>query len=134
MQQLNIFALIDVAKSMEQRMSVALFYSGLRIPQFRALDFIDKQETATVTDLSRRFGTTRATASTLANDLIRSDALIAVENVDDRRSFFLKLTQSGKNRLSVGRKDLQLVLDSISETYPEDVVQQLNQFFRAPGD
>ena len=133
MQELNIFALVDLAKAMEQRMAVALFYSGLRIPQYRALEYIEQQGMVTVTDLSRQFGTTRATASALANELIRSGALIAVENAEDRRSFFLKLTQSGKNRLSVGRRDLQFVLDNISQRYPEEVVQQINQFLLGTG-
>jgi len=132
MQELNVFALIDIAKSMEQRLSVALFYSGLRIPQYRALGYIERQETVTVTDLSRQFGTTRATASALANELIRIGALVAVENAEDRRSFFLRLTQSGKNKLSVGRRDLQFVLDNISQRYPDEVVEQINHFLVGP--
>ena len=128
MSELNIFGLIDAVKAMEQRVSVALFYSGLRLTQYRALLFIDREQNVTVTDLSRHFGITRATASALANELIKMDALVAIENPEDRRSFFLKLTRSGGNKLSVGRRDVELVMSSIASDYSKETVEQLNRF------
>ena len=128
MTDLNIFGLIDAVKSMEQRIAVALFYSGLRLTQYRALLFVDQEKSATVSDLSRHFGITRATASALASELIKMDALVAVENPEDRRSFFLKLTQSGSNKLSVGRRDVELVMQSIASEYDPETVEQLNRF------
>jgi len=128
MSELNIFGLIDAVKAMEQRVSVALFYSGLRLTQYRALLFIDREQNVTVTDLSRHFGITRATASALANELIKMDALVAIENPEDRRSFFLKLTRSGGNKLSVGRRDVELVMSSIASDYSKETIEQLNRF------
>jgi len=133
MADLDFFGLIDAIKSMEQRISVALFYSGLRLTQYRALLFIELEKNVTVSDLSRHFGTTRATASTLANDLIRMDALVAIENPEDRRSFYLKLTRSGQNKLDVGRRDVALVMDSISRDYDDETIEQLNRFISASG-
>jgi DNA-binding MarR family transcriptional regulator len=133
MADLNIFGLIDAVKAMEQRIGVALFYSGLRLTQYRALSFIDREKNVTVTDLSRHFGITRATASALANELIKMDALVAIENPEDRRSFFLKLTGSGSNKLSVGRRDVELVMDSIASEYDPETVEQLNRFVEGLG-
>ncbi|MDX5151405.1 MAG: helix-turn-helix domain-containing protein [Acidiferrobacterales bacterium] len=133
MSDLNIFGLIDAVKEMEQRIAVALFYSGLRLTQYRALTFIDREENVTVTDLSRHFGITRASASALANELIKKDALVAIENPEDRRSFFLKLTHSGSGKLAVGRRDVELVMDSIASEYDAETVQQLNRFVEGLG-
>jgi len=133
MTDLNIFGLIDAVKSMEQRIAVALFYSGLRLTQYRALLFVDREKSVTVSDLSRHFGITRATASALASELIKMDALVAVENPEDRRSFFLKLTQSGSNKLSVGRRDVELVMQSIASEYDPEIVDQLNRFVAGLG-
>lgn len=133
MPDLNIFGLIDAVKAMEQRIAVALFYSGLRLTQYRALLFIDRERNVTVTDLSRHFGITRATASALANELIKMDALVAIENPEDRRSFFLKLTRSGSNKLAVGRRDVELVMDSIASEYDPEIVEQLNRFVEGLG-
>jgi len=128
MQELNVFGLIDAVRSVEQRISVALFYSGLRIPQYRALKYIEQQQDTTVSDLSRNFGTTRATASLLASELIRLDAVVAVENPADRRSYFLKLTRSGKSKLSVGQRDVELVVKSIAEDYEPEMIDHINRF------
>lgn len=133
MSDLKIFGLIDAVKAMEQRIAVALFYSGLRLTQYRALVLIEREENVTVTDLSRHFHITRATASALANELINMDALVAIENPEDRRSYFLKLTRSGSNKLSVGRRDVELVLDSIASDYSDETIEQLNRFVEGLG-
>ncbi|MGW8247470.1 MAG: MarR family winged helix-turn-helix transcriptional regulator [Acidiferrobacterales bacterium] len=133
MSDLNIFGLIDAVKEMEQRIAVALFYSGLRLTQYRALMFIDREQNVTVTDLSRHFHITRASASALANELIKMDALVAIENPEDRRSFFLKLTRSGGGKLAVGRRDVELVMDSIASEYDAETVEQLNRFVEGTG-
>jgi len=133
MSDLNIFGLIDAIKAMERRIAVALFYSGLRLTQYRALLLIDREKNVTVTDLSRHFGITRATASALANELIKMDALVAIENPEDRRSFFLKLTRSGGNKLAVGQRDVELVMDSIASDYDPETVAQLNKFVEGLG-
>jgi len=128
MQKLDVFGLIDRARALEQRVSVALLYSGLRMNQYRALECIQREGKVTVTDLGREFGITRASASLMVNDLIGQGVLVAVENPDDRRSFFLKLTQAGRNKFEVGRRDLALVLESISGDWDEETIQLLNRF------
>jgi len=128
MQKLDVFGLIDRARALEQRVSVALLYSGLRMNQYRALECIERETSVTVTDLSREFGITRASASLMVNDLIEQGVLVAVENPDDRRSFFLKLTQAGRNKFEVGRRDLALVLESISSDCDEETIRLLNRF------
>lgn len=128
MKKLDVFGLIDRARALEQRVSVALLYSGLRMNQYRALECIQRESNVTVTDLSREFGITRASASLMVNDLIEQGVLVAVENPDDRRSFFLKLTQAGRNKFEVGRRDLELVLESISSDCDEETIQLLNRF------
>jgi DNA-binding MarR family transcriptional regulator len=130
MMHLDVFGLIKAAQMIEQKLSVALFYSGLRIPQYRLLEYIEEEGSVTVSDISRRFDTTRATASQLVNELIGKDIVSAIENPEDRRSFFIKLTSIGRNKLAVGHRDLELVLTNISSKYSEDTIKILNDFAR----
>lgn len=130
MVNLDVFGLIKTVKTLEQKVSVGLLYSGLRVPQFLALDYIDSATDVTVTDISQRFGTTRATASQLVNELIAMDAIATAENPADRRSFFLRLTLAGSNKLAVGRRDVGLVLENISSKYADETIEVLNEFSR----
>jgi DNA-binding MarR family transcriptional regulator len=55
--------------------------------------------------------------------------IIAVdENFSDRRSFHLKLTELGRNKLSVARSDMAVMQDKIARMYPPETLQGLNEF------
>lgn len=127
---LNVLDLIKGAQVLEQKVSLVLGYSGLRLPQFRALDYIEQSRQVTVSDVSRQLDVTRATASTLVTELVNHGLLRATDNPGDRRSFHLTLTDAGHHKLSVGRRDLYGVLKNISERYSDDTIAALNEFSR----
>ncbi len=127
-QDLNIVGLLKAFQKLERNVSVSLMYSGLRIPQFRLLDTLSEMGQATVTEMSERLHITRATASVLVNELIRSGVVAVMENPSDRRSFHIRLTELGTNKLHVARRDVAVLRAKISSKFPPDVILALNEF------
>ena len=128
MEHLDVIGLLKAVQVLERNMSVALMYSGLRIPQFRLLDVLAQAGQATVTEMSAKLHVTRATASVTINELIKSGAIEAVENFSDRRSFHIRLTDSGQQRLSVARSDLSVYCAKVSQRYSPEIIRVLNAF------
>src|SRR4030065_2706661 len=87
MEQLDVVGLLRAIQVLERNMSVALMYSGLRIPQFRLLNVLSQAGQATVTEMSEKLHVTRATASVMGNRVTASGAPAVGENPADRRSF-----------------------------------------------
>lgn len=133
MEHLDVIGLLKRVQVMERNMNVALMYSGLRIPQFRLLDALAQVGLATVTEMSAKLNITRATASVTINELIKSGAVETVENLSDRRSFHIRLTDSGQQRLNVARSDLGVYCAKVSQRYPREIIQILNAFSNGEG-
>lgn len=131
MPTLDVFGVLQALQQLERDVSVSLMYAGLRIPQFRLLDRLDGMGSATVTALSRELSITRATASTLVNEMIRSGILVVEEHPGDRRSFHIHISDMGRNKLNVARSDLAVLSNKLSIRYPEELVDRLNQFAAA---
>ena len=127
-EHLDVVGLLRAVQALERNMSVALMYSGLRIPQFRLLNVLSQTGQATVTELSEKLHVTRATASVMVNELIRSGALAVVENPADRRSFHIRITDAGMHRLNVARSDVGVFIDKVSSRYTPAVIKILNEF------
>jgi DNA-binding MarR family transcriptional regulator len=130
MEQLDIVALIKVAQRLERNVTVALMYSGLRIPQFRLLDELDAMGVATVTALSEQLHITRATASVMIAELVSADIVVMIENPEDRRSFHIRLTRHGMGKLEVARKDLGVLQGELSGSFSGEMVLAVNEFAR----
>ncbi len=128
MEYLDVVGLLRATQVLERNMTVALMYSGLRIPQFRMLDVLDEAGQATVTEMSEKLGITRATASVAINELIRSGVVAVVENPSDRRSFYIRLTEAGTHKLGVARSDVAVFCDKLSNRYSQETIRLLNDF------
>ena len=127
METLQIIQLLEATQIFEKKLNMALMYSGLRIPQFRAMMFLEKSGKITVSDLSRYLNITRATMSVLANELLKADIIENIKNPKDKRSFYMKLTESGQRRLSLARREVELVQEKISEDLPPEMITTLNK-------
>jgi DNA-binding MarR family transcriptional regulator len=114
---LNVVDLLKAVQVFEKKIAVALMYSGLRMPQFRLLDLLDNCEEATVTEMSKRMGVSRATTSVMINELVRAAVVSVGENPSDRRSFHIRLTEIGRNKLNVARSDMAVMQDKIASKY-----------------
>ncbi|MFV1983868.1 MAG: MarR family winged helix-turn-helix transcriptional regulator [Thiohalomonadales bacterium] len=128
MKRLNVLDLLDATQTFEQKFNLALIYSGLRLPQYRVMDFLEKSGKITVSDLSRQYNVSRATISVLVNELIRVGIVTRIKNRTDKRSFYIKLSDSGLQRLETARQEINIVEDKISQTLPDELVNLLNNF------
>ena len=125
---LDVIELLKALQVLEKKITVALMYAGLRVPQFRLLDLIEQCEEATVTTMSKRMGVTRASTSVMINELIRAGIVAVDENPTDRRSFHLRLTDLGRNKLTVARSDMAVMQNKISGRYSEEMLRVLMEF------
>ena len=128
MENLDVMKLLRAAQVLERSMSISLMYSGLRVPQFRLLDFLEGMGQATVTEMSEKLQVRRATASILINELIKSGIVEVTENASDRRSFHVHLSQMGANKLEAARKDISVLREKMSKNYSPETIRMLNEF------
>jgi len=131
MDGLDVMAMLRATQQFERNLSVALMYSGLRIPQFRLLDILDNAGQATVTELSSALNIARATASVMVNELIKSGIVAVIEHPGDRRSFHVRLTEHGRHKLSVARSDVGVFRDRLSRRFSSETINILNEFSRS---
>ncbi len=130
MDKLQVLELLEATQQFEKKLNLALMYSGLRIPQFRVMLFLEKSGNITVSDLSRYMNVTRATMSVLVNQLLTAGVVKSRSNIKDKRSFYIVLTESGLRRLELARREVQLVEDRISTAFDSATIEALNHFSR----
>lgn len=128
MEYLDVVGLLKAAQILERNMTVALMYSGLRIPQFRLLEVLNATGQATVTEMSEKLHVTRATASVMINDLIKLGLVAMAENPADRRSFHIHLTEAGVHKLGVARNDVAVFCHRLSASHTPEAIRVLNEF------
>lgn len=128
MTDLKVIELLDAASLFERKIGVALMYSALRMPQFKAMLCLEKLGKITVSDLSRHMNVTRATMSVLINELVRSGIVECLENTSDKRSFYVHLTADGSRRLALAKSEVAMVIENLSQHFSEETRQALNEF------
>jgi DNA-binding MarR family transcriptional regulator len=128
MEQLKVLDLLEAVRVYERKIILSLTYSGLRLPQYKVIDFLEKSGKITVSDLSRHTNVTRATTSVLINELTKAGIVECIENSTDKRSFYIKLTERGKNKLKVARAEFSLVEEKISNELTQETIHCLNSF------
>jgi len=128
MNEFDLLRLMDAVQLFERKINLALMYYGLRLPQYRVLETLDKSGKITITDLSRHFDVTRATTSVLVAKMHKAGLVDYLENRVDKRSTYVRLTEAGQNRLLAARKAFELMQKNLRETLPEEVMDALMQF------
>lgn len=126
MESLRVIELLEATQTFERKLNLALMYSGLRLPQFRTMLFLECSGKITVSDLSRHLNVTRATMSVLVNNLLKARIVESINNPNDKRSFYIKLTESGLNRLTLAKSEVALVEDKISQDFSAETITALN--------
>lgn len=127
MERFKVIELLETIQVFEQKLNLALMYSGLRLPQYRAMMFLEKAGRITVSDLGRQQGISRATASVLVASLTKAGIVESVANRADKRSFYIKLTESGLNRLQLAKNEVALVEERLARQIPQETLQALNK-------
>lgn len=128
MTQLKVMELLDASQLFERKLGLALMYSCLRLPQFKAMLYLEQLGKITVSDLSRHLNVTRATVSVLISELLRAGLVENLSNKSDKRSFYIRLTDTGIKRLTLAKSEVAMVTESLSRHFCEETVQALNSF------
>jgi len=128
MSDIDVLRLLEAIQVFERKINLALMYYGLRLPQYRVMDVLDKAGKMTVSDLSRKLDVTRATMSVLVSKLQKAGLVEYQDNKVDRRSFYIKLTESGRTRLNSAAQAFQLMQKTICQSLPVETVDALNSF------
>lgn len=127
-EELDVVGLLKAAQILERNMTVALMYSGLRVPQYRLLDLLVAAGQATVTEVSEKLRVTRATASVMVNELLKAGLVAMMDNPSDRRSFHIYITEAGLHKLSVARNDVAVFRRRLSTSLSPEAIRLLNAF------
>ncbi len=103
--------------------------SVLTVPQFRALNFLDRYPGSSLSDLADHLGVTRATASSLIERLVQRGFVTRTEHPKERRHVVLKLTQAGIDHLQESRSrtrtEIAEVLGNLSDKQILDLAEGL---------
>jgi len=129
--KLDVLELLETVQVFENKISLALVYSRLRLPQFRAMVFMEKAGKITVSDLSRQHGITSATASVLVASLTEAGIIEKIANRSDKRSFYIMLTEAGLRRLQLAKTEVGLMEKRLAENIPEETLIALHNFSRS---
>jgi DNA-binding MarR family transcriptional regulator len=128
MSEVDVLRLLDAMQVFERKINLALMYYGLRLPQYRVLDSLDKAGKITVSDLSRKFDVTRATMSVLVTKMQKAGLVTYLDNKVDKRSFYIILTDAGRIRLHSAAQAFHLMQKSMCQSLPGTMIDALNTF------
>jgi DNA-binding MarR family transcriptional regulator len=127
---IDVLRLLEAIQVFERKINLALMYYGLRLPQYRVLDVLEKSGKMSVSDLSRRLDVTRATMSVLVTKLQKAGLLEYINNKVDKRSFYVKLSDAGSARLKIAQRAFALMEHKLCQSLPDEIVAALNTFSR----
>ena len=128
MSDIDMMGLLEAIQVFERKINLALMYYGLRLPQYRILDVLDKSGKITVSDLSRKFDVTRATMSVLVAKMQKAGLVESLDNKVDKRSFYIKLTEAGHARFKSAEQAFHLMQRGMCKSLSSDIIGALNSF------
>ena len=103
--------------------------SGLSVPQYRALFFIDRYKDASLSQVSDHLGCTLPTSSRLISGLVRRKFLIRKTSSNDGRQKVLTTTRKGRSVLAISinktKKNLEAVINQLSSSQRQEVHQAM---------
>jgi DNA-binding MarR family transcriptional regulator len=93
--------------------------SGLSVPQFRVLAFLNRYPGSSLSDVAEHLGVTRATASAMTDRLVQKGFIDRKERPQERRHVVLNLTETGFAHLQKSREktcdDISVLLNDLTE-------------------
>jgi DNA-binding MarR family transcriptional regulator len=100
----------------------------LSIPQFRALNFVNRCPEASLSQLADHLGVTLPSASKLVDGLVNGELITRCDSATDRRRLMLCLTRAGEDILCAARRATQ---DYLKETLRSLSSDELSTVIRA---
>jgi DNA-binding MarR family transcriptional regulator len=87
--------------------------SGLSVPQFRAMIFINRQGQAALVQVAEHLGLTSATACRMMDELVARQLVLSRPSTIDRRKITLTLTAEGQAVLENARQGTLHLLEQL---------------------
>jgi DNA-binding MarR family transcriptional regulator len=128
----SVFAMIQAAHQIEDRLETALLASGLSLAKYGVLHALaEAREPLTLTELAERLSCVRSNITQLM-DRLESDGLVRrYDDPDDRRIVRAALTALGVQRHDDGVEALESVQDEFDAQVPERHRATLSQILSA---
>jgi DNA-binding MarR family transcriptional regulator len=76
---------------------------SVSVPQFRALNFVNRHPGTSLADVAAHLGVTPATASVIVDRLVRRGLIVRTSDPRERRRVVLTLTRLGTRRFAAAR-------------------------------
>ncbi len=109
--------------------------SGLSVPQFRAMIFIDRQGQAALVQVAEHLGLTSATTCRMMDELVARQLVLSRPSTIDRRKITLTLTREGQAVLVNARQGtlqrLEELLAGLSGEENAAILQAMNSLRQA---
>ncbi len=90
--------------------------SGLSVPQFRAMIFLDRQGQASLVEVAEHMALTSATTCRMMDELVARQLVLSRPSTIDRRKIILTLTSEGQTVLETARQGTLDRLDELLAT------------------
>lgn len=109
---LRVVPLVMKTVRAEMRACPACRAASLSVPQFRTLNFIDKNTGASLSDVAEHIGVTLPAMSRLVDGLVERKLLTRTGHAGDRRKLVLRLTCKGMTLLQAAHKSTEASIAS----------------------
>ncbi len=100
------------------------------IPQIRALSFIRRNPTSTLTTVSEYLAVSNATTSSIVDRLVKKGLVTRAEDPKERRCLQLSLTPKGQEEYRVVQEVAIAELTKVLTRLPDDQVRQIQEGLR----
>lgn len=100
------------------------------IPQIRALSFIRRNPTSTLTTVSEYLAVSNATTSSIVDRLVKKGLVTRAEDPKERRCLQLSVTQKGQEEYRVVQEVAIAELTKVLTRLPDDQVKQIQEGLR----
>jgi len=100
------------------------------IPQIRALSFIRRNPTSTLTTVSEYLAVSNATTSSIVDRLVKKGLVSRTEDPKERRCLQLSVTQKGQEEYKVVQEVAIAELTKVLTRLPDDQVRQIQEGLR----
>lgn len=114
------------AQSTDRAAAIVLHEAGLTPRQLTILEVLMAGEMASK-DVADATSIDRSTVSNVIHTLINRGLVEKFDQPEDRRTFMLKLTRSGKAKARAGQKRLVRLEDALSEGATKKVIESIQE-------
>jgi len=128
---INLFFMTH--RSLHKHMQEAKVITAFSFLQFITMKFVSEEGQASMKDIARFLSITPASATSLANGLVRMGVLERVADASDRRVILLRSTAHGRKALSrtdsQAKKELKRIFLQLSDNDRKNLAMILEKLF-----